>query len=40
MMKIVVHSGDIYTLHGIGLVHFYHEVAGFEGVLLIIRHKT
>ena len=40
MMHIVVHAGDIYALHGIGLVHYYHEVVGLEGVVLIIQQET
>ena len=40
MMHIVVHAGDIYALHGVGLVHYYHEVVGLEGGILIIRQGT
>ena len=39
-MHIVVHTGDIYALHGVGLVHSYHEVLGLEGVVVIIRQGT
>ena len=40
VMHIVVHAGDIYALHGVGLVHYYHEVVGLEGVVVIIRQGT
>ena len=39
-MHIVVQAGDIYALHGVGLVHYYHEVVGLEGVVVIIRQRT
>ena len=39
-MHIVVHAGDIYALHGIGLVHYYREIVGLDGVVLIIRQGT
>ena len=40
MMHIVVHAGDIYELHGVGLLHYFHEAVGLEGVVVIIRQGT